>query len=407
MRSPQFKITVSRCALAMIALAMAFANPAFADKKLKIFILAGQSNMQGHANAHTMATLFNSDDPRDKQLIELVFKKDRKISKKIFDEQVARGRVIDELTGGISRKKIKETTDPTAKAALEAKVKPLLEAHEAYKAGVVESAVVSNRVYISAISGGKTRGKLGPGYGANTKKIGPEYAFGLSMAQKIDGPILLIKSAWGGKSINHNFRPPSVGPYVLSEKEKAGKNADKLRENAGLNWRMMNEHVHKVLADLKSHHPAYDASAGHEIAGFVWFQGFNDQFSEEYRNNYKTNMIAFIKDVRKEYKAPNMPFVIGVIGTAIVKEKVDANAVAQGQRAAAKAPEFKGNVVAVESYTEHDLKVYEVYKSGWAPNYHVWDTHGSDRPYHYLGSGTFFVRLGDSFATAMAKMMAK
>jgi hypothetical protein len=27
---------------------------------------------------------------------------------------------------------------------------------------------------------------------------------------------------------------------------------------------------------------------------------------------------------------------------------------------------------------------------------------GSDRPYHYLGSGKFFVRLGDAFATAMA-----
>ena len=35
------------------------------------------------------------------------------------------------------------------------------------------------------------------------------------------------------------------------------------------------------------------------------------------------------------------------------------------------------------------------------------DTVGSDRPYHYLGSGTFFVRLGDSFAKSMAELIAK
>ena len=61
--------------------------------------------------------------------------------------------------------------------------------------------------------------------------------------------------------------------------------------------------------------PDYDAKAGYEIAGFVWFQGFNDQFAPEYRDNYKDNMVHFINDVRKEYKTPNMPFVIGVLGT--------------------------------------------------------------------------------------------
>jgi len=32
---------------------------------------------------------------------------------------------------------------------------------------------------------------------------------------------------------------------------------------------------------------------------------------------------------------------------------------------------------------------------------------GSDKPYHYLGSGKFFVRVGDAFATAMAGMIPK
>jgi len=175
--------------------------------------------------------------------------------------------------------------------------------------------------------------------------------------------------------------------------------------NAGHFWREMVKQVNSVLADPKQSHPDYDADAGYEIAGFVWFQGFNDQFSDDFRNNYKDNMVAFIKDVRKEYKNPKMPFVIGVLGTSQTKEKVDENAVSVAQREAAAVPEFKGNVVAVESYTEYALDSLEVLNSGWPQHYYLWDLVGSDRPYHYLGAGKFFVRLGDAFATAMAGMM--
>ncbi len=402
----RFKLLFS-VQLLSIALFLTAAAPASAKGKLKVFILAGQSNMVGHANAHTAATLFQSTDARDKALIDLVFKKDRKISQKILDEQIARAKIIDDLSGGISNSKVKAITDAAEKQALEAKIKPLKNAHEAYKQGVFDSLKVSDRVYINSIADrNRKAGKLGPGYGGSNKKIGPEYAFGLSIAEKVDGPILLIKTSWGGKSINYNFRPPSAGPYQLDEKQKASDKAEEIKQNAGLNWRLMNEAVRNVLDNLKDNHPDYDPAAGYEVAGFVWFQGFNDQFSPAFRDNYKDNMIAFIKDIRKEYKTPNMPFVIGVLGTPMTKEKVDQNAVSVAQREAAKAPEFKGNVVSVESYKDYALDTYEVFKSGWAPHYHHWDTVGSDRPYHYLGSGTFFVRLGDSFANAMAKLIA-
>lgn len=176
---------------------------------------------------------------------------------------------------------------------------------------------------------------------------------------------------------------------------------------AGLNYRLMNESVHKVLENLKENHPAYDPSAGYEIAGFVWFQGFNDQFDPAFKANYKDNMVAFIKDIRSEYKTPQMPFVIGVLGTSMAesKEAVDKNEVSLAQRAAAAAvPEFKGNVVAVESYTEYALDSLAVYNTGWVKNRYVWELVGSDKPFHYLGSGKFFVRVGDAFATAMAGM---
>ena len=377
-----------------------------AQEPLKIFILAGQSNMVGHARPHTIATLFASESPRDQELLELVFKQDSGLSRKMLEEQLTRGKQIDDLTGGISNDKVKAMKDGPEKTALEAKVKDLKDAHEAYKKKVAASCVVSDRVYISSIADrNKQSGKLGPGYGASADKIGPEYGFGLSIAEKIDGPILLIKTSWGGKSLHYNFRPPSAGSYVLNEKEKSSDKADEIRQNAGLNYRMMNEAVHKVLDNLDEHHPAFDKDAGYEIAGFVWFQGFNDQFAPEFRDNYKDNMIAFINDIREEYDVPNMPFVIGVLGTGVTAEKVAENKVSVAQREAAKQLGSKNAVASVESYTEYSHFSNEVFQKGWPQHYHQWDTVGSDRPYHYLGSGAFFVRLGDSFANSIFELM--
>jgi hypothetical protein len=376
------------------------------SKKLQVFILAGQSNMVGHANSHTIATLYDSDDANDKRLAQMVFKKESSLSQKALGEQLIQVRKTDELTGGISNDKVKKMSEGPEKTALEAKVKKLKEEYEAYKNKVISACVISDQVYISAIADGNKRsGPLTVGFGGSPEKIGPELSFGLSMAQKLDAPILLIKTSWGGKSINYDFRPPSAGPYTLDKKQKAAKNATDISKNAGLNWRMMNEAISAVLKDLKQHHPAYDPAAGHDMAGFVWFQGFNDQFSDEFRNNYKDMMVHFIKDVRKEYKTPKMPFVIGVLGTNMTKEGVDKNAVSVAQRQAAAAPEFKGNVASVESYKVYDLKARGVYDQGWAKHFSEWCVVGSDRPYHYLGSGKFFVRLGDAFAKSMSKLI--
>ena len=394
--------------LALAILISLIASPVIAKEKLKIFILAGQSNMVGHADTHTIATLFHSGTERDNKLTQLVFKDGSGLSKKALEDQLNRAKDLDEITGGISNDKIKAMAEGAEKKAIEEKVKKHKEIHDAYLAKVTSSCVVSDRVYINSIADGNVKsGKLGVGYGGGKNKLGPEYGFGLSIAEKIKGPILLIKTSWGGKSINYDFRPPSVGEYQLDEKQKSGGKAEQIKKNASLNYRLMNESIRKVLGNLKENHPDYDSNAGHEIAGFVWFQGFNDQFSPDFRNNYKDNMIAFIKDIRKEYKVPNMPFVIGVLGTGVTAEKVGENQVSIGQREAAKAPEFKGNVMSVESYKDYSLFSNEVYQRGWAKNFHQWVTVGSDRPYHYLGSGGFFVRLGDSFASAMGEMIAK
>ena len=370
-----------------------------AKKKLQVFILSGQSNMVGHSYYITIPTLLTAKEPEVRDLAKLVFKNDAKISRAVVEDLIATRIKRDNLNKDL-RAKIIEGADKIA--AAQAEVKKLQAQVDAKMKRIKDTFVVSKQVYITSIAdGNRGSGPLSVGYGGNRDKIGPEFGFGLTMAQKMDAPILIIKTSWGGKSLNYNFRPPSAGPYELNEKEQAAKNAADIKKNASLNWRMMNEAVHNVLKDPKKYHPAYDASVGYDIAGFVWFQGFNDQFSDEFRDNYRDNMIHFVKDVRKEYQTPKMPFVIGVLGTNMTKEGVDKNAVSVAQREAAAAPEFKGNVASVESYKVYDLEARKVYDSGWAKHFAEWCVVGSDRPYHYLGSGKFFVRLGDAFANAM------
>jgi len=130
-------------------------------------------------------------------------------------------------------------------------------------------------------------------------------------------------------------------------------------------YRLMTDHVKNVLADIRRVYPDYNPEQGYELAGFVWFQGWNDMVD---RGTYPTReqpggydqysqlMAQFIRDVRQDLAAPKLPFVIGVLGvggptaeyspaeqryTAIHQNFRDAMA------APAALPEFKGNVATV------------------------------------------------------------
>ena len=71
--------------------------------------------------------------------------------------------------------------------------------------------------------------------------------------------------------------------------------------------------MHTALDDLDKTFPEL-AGCEYEIVGLVWFQGWNDQINGQRRKEYKDNMVAFIKDIRKHLNKPNLPIVIGVVG---------------------------------------------------------------------------------------------
>ena len=298
-------------------------SPLAADRKpLKVFILAGQSNMQGHAQVRTFEHI--GMDPK---------------------------------------------TAPLLQAIQDADGKPR----------------VSDNVWISYLSsGGEKQGRLTAGFGADENKIGPELTFGIYLQKLLNEPILIIKTAWGGKSLHTDFRSPGAGAYEFTSKQldsfkKPGKNLAAIKaakvEATGHYYRLMIVHVKKVLADIKSVYPHYDSKPGYELAGMVWFQGWNDMVdSGVYPNRdrkggydrYSEALVHFIRDVRKDLPAPTLPFVIGVMGAGGPVEKYlpaqrRYSGIHQNFRDAMAAPaarhEFKNNVATVLTETYWDLEL--------------------------------------------------
>lgn len=377
-----------------------------ANVPLKVYVLVGQSNMQGHAEVRTLQHL--GMDPK---------------------------------------------TAPLLKDLMNDDGEP----------------VTCDHVWISSIGHdgqeNERHGKLTSDYGASGRgpKFGPEFGFGVYMHQRTQQPMLIIKAAWGGKSLHTDFRPPSAGPYELNEKQREDlkrRNHDvdvaKARRAAasGRYYRLMLSHVQKVLADIERVCPDYKSESGYELAGFVWFQGWNDMVDGGVYPNrgqpggydaYSELMATFIRDVRRDLNAPEMPFVIGVMGAGgpvanYGPRRQRYAKIHQGFRdamaAPAELPEFEGNVHVVRTENYWDAKLTELDDRNGQVNAkrrelnqnesltseqrtqqleeftkqlftdderNYLQTGKSNAEYHYLGAGKVIVQIGKAFAEALAE----
>ena len=196
---------------------------------------------------------------------------------------------------------------------------------------------------------------------------------------------------------------------------------------------------------------------GVEVAGFVWLQGWNDlvdggvypalpKGSAGNRfDKYSEWLAAFIRDVRKDFGAPKMPFVIGVMGVDGAKPNAGIAAFREAMTAPALLPEFKGNVVAVQTapfwseelgaiaakkdkvsqmsyylnsrHKDHanaDGKMTEEQKREYLKKYEaeiitpaeaaIWRRGASNAGYHYLGCAKTFALMGKAFAEAVLRL---
>ena len=147
-----------------------------------------------------------------------------------------------------------------------------------------------------------------------------------------------------------------------------------------------------------------------------------------------------IRDIRKDLNAPNMPAVIGVMGIGGVNAEGNIGNFQKAQAAVAEKPEFKGNVIAVETgnYWDHELaalatkahqigqqvnvfrneqglegealkKAYAEYRAKHITlkEEELLKIAISDGDFHYLGSGKIMVGIGRGFAEALAEVLNK
>lgn len=390
----------------IIALAVVLGTDPLTAKPLKVYLMAGQSNMQGHCKLTTFPYL--AQDPETAPMLK----------KMVNDDGTPR--VID-------------------------------------------------NVWISSLGTGEEE-KFGPltaGFGAERSgpKIGPELTFGIYMHEHLNEPILLIKTSWGGTTLCYDFRPPGAGVHAAHAKrleELRKNNGDTAKAEAeyagraGNCYRMMITHAKSVLADIKRVYPGYDPAQGYELAGFVWLQGCSDfGNSETYPtpaqpggyDEYSRLLACLIRDIRKDLNAPEMRTVIGVLGINgeleterprdINPEQIPwLREFRKAMAAPAAMPEFKGKVVAVplEKFWEPKLeelqcrwqrvkeKSRELKGSNLgndektaaieaflqtvytADERKLMEIGVSNATYHYLGSAKIMARFGKAFADTMAGM---
>ncbi len=256
----------------------------------------------------------------------------------------------------------------------------------------------------------KTWGKLAVGYG-NPKTIGPELGFGQVVGDHYPEQVLLIKTAWGGRSLYRDFRSPSAGfpadkvlERMLAEMQKKNPKAtmDDVKKPFGASYREMMQEIETTLADLKKFFPDYKGQ-GYELAGFIWFQGWNDMISAEATAEYTVNLKHFIRDVRKDLKAPKLPFVIGQMGVDGLKPGAGIQKFKDAQAAVLEEKEFQGNVALVKTDVFWDTDAEALFKN-WRDHVDEWNKVGSDYPYHYLGSPRTMLQIGRAFADTVLEL---
>lgn len=190
------------------------------------------------------------------------------------------------------------------------------------------------------------RGPLTVGYGAKPDRIGPELGFGWVVGDALEAPVLLVKCAWGGKSLAIDFRPPSAGRPAYSLGEKGDAELAEHPERLGQYYRETLALVKQALGQVRELVPGSDGTA--ELAGFGWHQGWNDRINDRFNAEYEANMAAFIRDMRRDLAAPGLPFVIAETGMTGDNEKHPrALSLMKAQAAVAERDEFRGNVAFV------------------------------------------------------------
>lgn len=242
------------------------------------------------------------------------------------------------------------------------------------------------------------------------KKIGIETGIGHQLGNALDEPVLILKSSIGNRSLGWDLLPPGSPSYeytmtVKNRKTKQtesktyvfagyGQSPDKWEKGtepkpigwkAGVQYDGDVARAKAVLSDLQQFYPE---ATGYEVAGFLWWQGDKDRYNEGHAAMYEKNLVSLIAALRKDFDAPQAKFVCATLGqTSKEDAKGNEKMILDAMLAisdASKHPALKGQVATV--YT-HPISM------------------GSSSNAHYGGNAKTYMNVGLAMGEAMVKLL--
>lgn len=226
--------------------------------------------------------------------------------------------------------------------------------------------------------------------------IGPEIGIGHYVGHVTDAPVMILKSCIGNRSLGWDLLPPGTEPYEHGGKTQPGYRGtpDDPKGNgepvegewyAGCQYDGDIAAAKAVLADLDKYYPG---AKGYEVAGFFWWQGDKDMRNAAHFEMYEQNLIQLIKELRKEFDAPNAKFVTASLGQTKEGSQGGDGKILEAMKAVAKSDdaELKDKVAFV--YT-HPL------------------SKGGSSSSHYGGNPETYMNVGEAMGKAMVEVLTK
>lgn len=232
--------------------------------------------------------------------------------------------------------------------------------------------------------------------------IGPEIGIGHHIGNATEAPVMILKSCIGNRALGWDLLPPGSEGFEFTdskgemwihpgykgspERWKKGEEPKPITWYAGMQYDGDIARAKNVLAELDKYYP--DAKS-YEVAGFFWWQGDRDSRSEALSSRYEQNLVQLIKQLRREFDAPNAKFVCATLGQTKKGDTdgggriLDAMFAVDGK--SGKYPDFKGNVTAIYS---HPL------------------SQGGASGSHYNGNAETYMNVGEAMGRAMVDLMS-
>lgn len=242
------------------------------------------------------------------------------------------------------------------------------------------------------------------------RKIGIETGIGHHLGNAFDEPVLILKSSIGNRSLGWDLLPPDSPSYEyeVEVKNKKTKQVDKktmvyagygqsplswekgtepkpIRWKAGVQYDGDIARAKGVLENLDKYYP--DAK-GYEVVGFFWWQGDKDRYNEGHAAMYEKNLGSLIKSLRKDFDAPKAKFVCATLG--------------QTDKASAQGNE---KLILDAMFSISDASKYPALEGDVATVYTKPLSMGGASNGHYGGNAKTYMNVGLGMGKAMVKLL--